>query len=81
MKVTIYSKIGGEMMVTIGIDYGDYKGDMSIYTVVRRVDGIIQVIDTGKIEDFDYTKYVATEHQVVGEQEHLEKFRSQFMNK
>ena len=69
------------MSTIIGIDYGSDRGDMSVYTVAQRKGDSLHIIDSGKINDFDYTKYVATEHQVIGEKEHLEKFKAQFMSK
>ena len=64
--------------ILIGIDYGT-GNEHSVYTVGKRINGEMYIIDTGKIEDFDYSKYESTDHQVVGEHVDLEKFKGQFL--
>lgn len=59
----------------IGIDYGIGK-DIPIFTVVKREDDKMIVVDSGKIIEFDYSKYVSSEHQIIGSSEDLEKFKS-----
>lgn len=64
----------------IGVDYGVAKNDIPMYTVAKKVDEGIMVIDSGRLSDFDYNKYVASEYQIIGEKEDLELFRKQFSN-
>lgn len=63
-------------MNIIGVDYGIIKTDIPIYIVMKHVDNKIVVVDTGKIDEFDYSKYVSSEHQIMGSSEDLEKFKS-----
>jgi hypothetical protein len=67
------------MDLIIGIDYGVASGDMSVYTVAKRKSGKMTLVDSGNIEEIDYSKYVASEHQVVGEKKDLELFKKQFL--
>lgn len=64
-------------MITIGIDWAD-NGDIAMYSVAKRIWDKFHIIDSGKIEDFDYSKYVAIEHQIVGYKDDLEKFKKRF---
>ena len=65
--------------VLIGVDYGVAREDIASFTVMKKEGNIVKVIDLGGLKDFDYTKYVATEHQVVGEKEDLELFKAKFL--
>lgn len=67
------------MSLLIGIDYGISNKDIPMYTVARKNNDTLEVIDVGKIDEFDYRKYVATKHQIVGESNDLEKFKNQFL--
>jgi hypothetical protein len=65
------------MSLLIGIDYGT-NHDIPMYTAALKQNGKLHIIDTGKIEDFDYQKFVASEHQIkfVGEPGDLERFKA-----
>lgn len=62
----------------IGIDYGR-EDEESHFVVSKKIRGVFHVLDSGRMEDFDYSKYVASEHQVTGERDCLEKFKEQFL--
>ena len=64
----------------IGIDYGT-GNDESVFTVAKRVNEEFRVVNSGLMKDFDYSKYVATNHQVVGEPNDIEKFKNKFIMK
>jgi hypothetical protein len=61
----------------IGIDYGNEQ-DESAYVVAEKRRGVFHILDSGRMQDFDYSKYVAIEHQITGEKGCLEKFKKQF---
>lgn len=67
------------MSLIIGVDYG-INDDIPMYTVGLKTDGKLHVIDTGKIEEFDYSKYVASKYQItiVGENKDVERFKEVF---
>lgn len=62
------------MMNIIGVDFGTGK-DITMVSVVRKAGGKIELIDNCSVEEFDYSKYVASKHQIVGSKEDLEKFQ------
>lgn len=61
-------------MNVIGVDFG-IRNDIPMVTVVRKAGGKIEVIDSCRVEDFNYNKYVSSKHQIVGSKEDLEKFQ------
>lgn len=65
--------------LVIGVDYGVSQNDIPSFTVVKINNDVIEVIDSGQIKHFDYSNYVATEHQIVGYKEDLELFNKQFI--
>lgn len=65
----------------IGVDYGIARWDVPSFTVIKKEEETIKVIDSGQLKNFDYSKYVASEHQVTGEKEDLELFKAQFLKK
>lgn len=65
-------------MKLIGVDYGIGK-DIPMYSVLKQTEDSWELIETGKIEDFDYSKYVGSKHQIIGENKDLEKFQK-FLN-
>ncbi|MEW5569684.1 hypothetical protein [Rossellomorea marisflavi] len=67
------------MNLITSIDYGR-DDEESHYVVAKRKRGVFHVLDSGEMNDFDYSKYQASEHQITGEKECLEKFKLQFLN-
>lgn len=67
------------MSLIIGVDYG-INDDIPMYTVGLKVDGKFHVIDSGKIDEFDYSKYLASKHQITiaGENKDVERFLIKF---
>lgn len=63
----------------IGVDYGLRTSDLPMFSVAKKDGEIFKIIDSGKIENFDYSKYVSTTHQINGELEDLEMFKKQFL--
>lgn len=61
-------------MNLIGVDYG-IENDVSTYSALKKIEDTWELVDTGKIEDLDYTKYVSSRHQIIGEKQDLEKFQ------
>lgn len=59
----------------IGIDYG-IGVDIPTYVVIKHDSNKMIVVDTGSLQEFDYSRYVASEHQIIGSSEDLEKFKS-----
>lgn len=69
---------GGDIVsLIIGVDYG-INDDIPMYTVGLKADGKLHVIDAGKIDEFDYSKYVASKYQmtIVGESKDVERFKA-----
>jgi len=62
-------------MNVIGVDFGTGK-DIAMVSVIRKAGSKIELVDSCKVEDFDYSKYVASKHQIVGSKEDLEKFQA-----
>lgn len=66
------------MSLIIGIDYGVSKNDIPVFSVAKKEK--IIMIDSGEIEKFNYEKYLALDHQIVGDEKGMELFKIQFMN-
>jgi hypothetical protein len=68
------------MSLLIGIDYGTGQ-DIPMYTAALKKNGKLHIIDTGKIDDFDYQKFVASKYQIkfVGEPGDLERFKTRIL--
>ncbi len=66
-------------MISIGVDFGVGTNDIPMFIAVKKEGDKLIIIDSGRIEDFDYSKYIASEHQVVGNSVDLEIFKSSFM--
>lgn len=70
------------MSLIVGIDYGVAREDIAVYTVAKKINDKLHIIDTGKIEDFNYKKYVASIYQMkfIGEKSDLDRFKAGFLN-
>lgn len=66
-------------MNLIGVDYG-IGNDIAMVTVMSNMDGKLDLVENCKVEEFDYSKYVASDHQIVGGKSDLEKFKSYLEN-
>lgn len=61
-------------MNLIGVDYGT-GSDIPMYSVLKKTKDTWELIDSGKVEDFDYSKYVSSKHQLIGEADALKRFK------
>lgn len=59
----------------IGIDFG-IGNDIPMFTVIKHEHDKMIVVESGKIIEFDYSKYISSEHQIIGCIEDLEKFEN-----
>jgi hypothetical protein len=78
---SIWKIEGGEIMtLIIGIDYGISRNDKPMFSAIKKENNKIIMIDSGKMEEFNYEKYVVSEHQIVGDKKDAELFKIQFLN-
>lgn len=65
-------------MLVIGVDYGMNTGDLPTYVVVDKTGGMMHILESGLLDDFDYEMYSTMEHKIVGEYGDKERFNEQF---
>lgn len=51
---------------------------MNLVTVVQGNGYNLELIEICRAEDFNYNKYISSEHKIVGEPKCIEKFKNQF---